>query len=1562
MKNVESFYPLSPMQQGMLFHSLFEPHTGMYIELFSVKLKGRLNLQVFEQTWQWVTERHSILRTAFLWEGLKEPVQVVQEKVKLPFQVIDWRHLPVSEQDRQLDQFTKDERLAGFDLAKAPLMRLALIQTGDEEFHFVWTHHHILLDGWSIPLLLGEVLTSYAAFNQGREPANEPTRPFRDYIVWLKRQDLKQSESYWRSRLAGFTAPTPLVVAQIDKSGLTSTPEFTEIEIYLPATSTLALQNFARQQGLTLNTLVQGAWAVLLSRYSGEDEVVFGTTVSGRPPDLPGSERMLGLFINTLPVRLAVPPEEKLLPWLKNVQAQQAEMRQYEYTPLAHIQGWSDVGRGVSLFDSILVFENFPLSGLGRDGTGGLEIEAGVSASHTNFPLTVVAAPGPQLSIKISYNRQLFDQDTIRRMLTHLQVILDGMAANPNIMLSHLPLLSAGERTQLLDEWNVRQKRFPETRCIHEWVEAQVERTPQASAVTFEGHSLSYAELNQRANALAFYLRSLGVGPESLVGIFMERNLDLIVAILGILKAGAAYVPLDPAYPVERLAFLVEDYSRAQLGVSSEPLRSVLISQAAMLASLPDTSAQVVCIDRDWQQIVAQAAQVNGDPSFTANPDSGAGPQNLAYVIYTSGSTGKPKGCMITHANVVRLFEATDDWYHFDENDVWTLFHSYAFDFSVWEIWGAFFYGGRLVIVPYMVSRSPDLFYKLLVDEEVTVLNQTPSAFRQLMRAEEAAGVSPDLKLRLVIFGGEALELQSLKPWFERHGDQRPLLVNMYGITETTVHVTYRPIYLQDLETAPGSVIGRAIPDLQVYILDQHFEPVPIGVPGELFVGGAGVARGYLNRPELTDQRFVKNLFERMGEERVYRSGDLARYLPNGDIEYLGRIDHQVKIRGFRIELGEIESVLVQHPQVREAVVLSREEERHKRLIAYIVPKVEHLAGQDGPGLQVAELRQFLSPILPDYMVPSAFVALESFPLTTNGKIDRKALLAVEVLEETKLATGRQYLPPQTPLEGRLADIWSSLLGVEKVGLLDNFFELGGDSILSIQFVSRAKQAGFPISYRQLFEHPVLKDLAAAISLGEILEHEQSLVTGPVPLTPVQSWFFEHHAAAPNHFNTSILFEVWQPLDVDLLKETLRRLLVHHDALRLAFHHSDGIWSQTNEEVREEIPFFEFDISQMAAGDQSAWIETKATELQGSFDLSRQPLLRIGYFFLGHQQPSRLLVTFHHLVTDGVSIRIFMEDFQTVYLQLLAGSQVSLPSKTTSYQTWARVLGEYSQSHELYHELSYWEAIHSSKTGGLPLDKPAGENTYGSTRDITLSLTTEDTRVLLHDLPMQTGARLQDALLAALLRWYRGLTGQQDLVIEMEGHGREQIPGTALEDADCTRTIGWFTSIFPFHLDWQTSENLQEELLEVRRKLEAIPNRGIGYGVLRYLTPDDSIHQKLRAASQPEINFNYLGLFDQLGSELPEAPPAGTGQPEDAGQQTPFRIAHESGGPEQDPNSPKSALIYLVAVVNGGQLGLRWLYSDQLHHSGTIQGWADSYLDQLKHIIQNIRELTLQKE
>ena len=1074
MKNVVDIYPLSPLQQGMLFHSLYAPESGIYSEQLGITFHVPLDVSAFQAAWQQVVERHTILRTAFIWEGLDEPLQVVRSRVTIPWEEQDLRGLSAIEQAAALHTFRQAEQTRGFVLSQAPLMRMALLRLSTDCYHFVWSHHHLLLDGWSFSLILDEVTAFYTALQQGYSFTLPQPRPYRDYIAWLQAQNVLEAEQFWRQHLAGFSAPTPLIEGSFARKERISEPEVAreEQELRLSHATSAALQTFARQHQLTLNVVLQGAWALLLSHYSGETDVVFGTTVSTRPAELPGVETMAGLLINTLPVRVSVPPDAGLLPWLKHLQTEQVEARQYDYSSLVQIQGWSAVPRGQPLFESLLVVENYPVrASTSNEGNLAIE-EISSSVEQSNYPLTLTITPDTALLLRAGYERRRFQRQTIARLLRHLETLLESIVTYPDRAVLELPLLPVEETQLLLHRWNQAIPPSRSTACLHLLLEQQVTRTPTSLALSCEGQTLTYAELNSKANQLARYLRSCGVGPDTLVGLCLERSLNLVVGLIAILKAGGAYLPLDPTYPRKRLAFMLADSGT-----------SLVITSSALLAEqdFEHEGVQAIDLERDWEMIAA---------SGTENVVNTTHPEHLAYVIYTSGSTGTPKGVAIPHATIVRLFTATADWFHFDERDVWTLFHSYAFDFSVWELWGALLYGGRLVVVPHWVSRSPDVFYQLLSTERVTVLNQTPSAFRQLLAAEDALLTPQPLALRYVIFGGEALDLPSLQPWIARHGDVHPRLINMYGITETTVHVTYRPLTQADVEAGQGSVIGGAIADVSLYILDARQRPTPIGVPGEIYVGGMGLARGYFRRPEVTAERFVPHLYSQTPGARLYRTGDLARYVPTGDIEYLGRIDSQVKIRGFRIELGEIEAALVQHPTVREAVVVTQEEAAHDtRLVAYIVPAhngTNH-SGDDQPQYAApdsAELRAYLKELLPEYMRPSAFVMLAAFPLTPHGKVDRRALPAPsQVRPETTVTP----VAPRNSVEETIASIWCEVLHLQHISVHDNFFDCGGHSLSATQVISHLHglfQVELPL--RTLFEAPTIALLAEAIILKEI--------------------------------------------------------------------------------------------------------------------------------------------------------------------------------------------------------------------------------------------------------------------------------------------------------------------------------------------------------------------------------------------------------------------------------------------------------------------------------------------
>ncbi|MCB8783758.1 non-ribosomal peptide synthetase [Planktothrix agardhii] len=1109
-------FPVSFAQQRLWILAQLEPDSPFYNMFKAVHLQGRINLEILERSLNEIIDRHEILRTNFQ-EVEATPVQVIAPHATLKISVIDLQGLSEQEQSEQLQLFATEDQLQPFDLTTGILLRVTFVQLKSESSALLLTMHHIISDGWSMGVLIKELSSLYQGFLLGHASVL-PKLPiqYADFTLWQRQWlqgenqgfiTIQNQINYWKQQLA---AAPPLLELPTDRPR-PSVQTFRGgcLSFQIDERLTASLKELSHKSATTLFMTLMAAYVTLLFRHSDQNDILIGTPIASR--NYQELEGLIGFFVNTLVMRTRLEGNPSFEELLKQVRSVCRNAYANQDVPFEQIIETLQIERSLShspLFQVMFVLQNVAMEEL---ETPGLKISP-LSLDNVNakfdFALQmweINTEKGNSLQGFWQYNIDLFDQDRIARMSGHFQTLLEAIVANPQEPIGTLSLLTERERHQLLVEWNDTDTAYPDKKCIHQLFEEQVERTPDAVAVVFENESLTYGELNNRANQLAHYLcQNYQIKPDTLVGICVERSLEMIIGILGILKAGAAYLPLDPEYPQERLSFMLED---SQV--------KVLVTQAKLVESIPEHQAQLVCLDTDWEKIAQ---------NITSNPENKSEPENLTYIIYTSGSTGKPKGVLVNHANVVRLFAATDSWYHFNCQDVWTLFHSYAFDFSVWEIWGALLYGGRLVIVPYLVTRSPESFYELLCQEKVTILNQTPTAFRQLIQAEASLkrDISPllrgvgkdsatdnDLSLRLVIFGGESLEINSLQPWFDRHGDQFPQLVNMYGITETTVHVTYRPLSMADVNST-ASVIGRPLPDLQVYLLDQYLQPVPVGVLGEMYVGGAGVTRGYLNRPELTTERFIPNPFDlpllpinrggtqagatlnklgTQGGAKLYKTGDLARYLPNGELEYLGRIDNQVKIRGFRIELGEIEALLASHPQIWETVVLVWDDKTgDKRLVAYIVPQPEIT-------ITIDEIRQFLKAKLPDYMVPNAFVILAALPLTANGKIDRRALPPPESGSEVS----DKYVAPRTPMEEILATIWSEVLKVEKVGINDNFFELGGHSLLATQLVAQIRdRLKIELPLRQLFNTATLAELAQGI---EQLKQQTStpIVTAILP-------------------------------------------------------------------------------------------------------------------------------------------------------------------------------------------------------------------------------------------------------------------------------------------------------------------------------------------------------------------------------------------------------------------------------------------------------------------------------
>ncbi|WP_223723683.1 non-ribosomal peptide synthase/polyketide synthase [Pseudomonas aeruginosa] len=1488
LARIEDIYPLSPMQHGMLFHSLYEQASGDYLNQLRVDVHG-LDPARFRAAWQAALDSHDILRAGFLWQGdLEQPLQVIHKHLELPFAEHDWRGREALAE--ALDELAASERRRGFELEQAPLLRLVLVRMDEERYHLVYTHHHILLDGWSSAQLLGEVLARYTG-----EQAERTGGRYRDYIAWLQAQDKRVSEAFWKEQLAELLEPTRLAQAVAAEREQVGSGQF---QRSLPPARTARLKTFAQRHAVTLNTLVQAAWSLLLQRYTGQDTVVFGATVAGRPAELAGIERQIGLFINTLPVVATPQPGMRLTDWLQEVQARSLALREQEHTPLFEIQRWA--GLGEALFDSLLVFENYPVAeALEKGSPGGVRFGPVSNHEQTNYPLTVALGVGDSLTLQYSYDRQAFSDAAVEQLDRHLLNLLEGFVDNAERTLVELSLLDAEERALIDSLWNRSESGFPASPLIHQRVAERARLAPDAPAVLFDDQVLSFAELDSRANRLAHALIARGVGPEVRVAIAMQRSAEIMIAFLAVLKSGGAYVPLDIEYPRERLLYMMQD-SRAHL----------LLTQNHLLDRLPiPDGLSCLCLDREqeWAGFPAH------DPEVALHGD------NLAYVIYTSGSTGMPKGVAVSHGPLAAHIVATGERYEMTPADCELHFMSFAFDGSH-EGWMHPLINGARVLIRDDSLWLPEQTYAQMHRHGVTVAVFPPVYLQQLAEHVERDGNPP--AARVYCFGGDAvaqasydLAWRALRPQY---------LFNGYGPTETVVTPLLWKARPDDPCGAAYMPIGTLLGNRSGYILDAQLNLLPVGVAGELYLGGEGVARGYLERPALTAERFVPDPFGAPGS-RLYRSGDLTRGRADGVVDYLGRVDHQVKIRGFRIELGEIEARLREQAAVREAVVVAQAGASGQQLVGYVVPHDPALA--EDVGAQAAcrdALRKALKERLPEYMLPAHLLFLACMPLTPNGKLDRKGLPKPSADQQQ-----RDYQAPRSEVERQLATIWAEVLKLEQVGLADNFFEIGGDSIISLQVVSRARQLGIHFTPKMLFEAQTIGALAPLAESGtQVLAIDQGPVTGVTPLLPIQQGFFAEKVAERHWWNQSVLLEAREPLDARLLEQALRGVLAHHDALRLSFTREAAGWTARHRGVEEGAAA----LLRVARVADLAALRALADEVQRSLDLADGPLLRalLATFDDGSQ---RLLLVIHHLVVDGVSWRILFEDLQTAYRQLLAGQTVELPAKTSAFRDWAERLQAFAGDGGLDGELAYWQGQLQGASSDLPCLDPQGDQSNRHARSVSCGLDAEATRQLLQEAPAAYRTQVNDLLLTALARVVCRWTGQVDALIQLEGHGREEL----FAEIDLTRTVGWFTSLFPLRLT--PAEGIAASIKGIKEQLRAVPNKGIGFGALRYLGSAAS-QAALAGLPMPRITFNYLGQFD--GSFTMD-------------EGALFVPAGERAGDDQSPDAPLANWLALNGRIYGGELRIDWSFSGERFETISIQRLADAYRDELLALIAHCR-------
>jgi amino acid adenylation domain-containing protein len=1263
-QGVERIAPLS-FAQSRLWFLENAALGGTFNLLYPFRLHGPLNVAALESSFRELVRRQASLRTRF-GESDGEPVQIAMPEAHLAWTFRDLAELKLDVDSLLVQEMVRDEATRPFDLRAAAPVRVALLKLGANTHALLFAVHHIVWDGWSWAVTGRELCELYAAFSAATQPSlPQLSIQYADYAQAQRERlagpTLEQRLDYWRQQLAG--APATLTLPTTGRSAfLPSAPGRTRI-VEVPEPLSGALRQLARRENVTLYVLLLSVFQALLSRWSGQDDIVVGTPVAGRTDS--ETLALVGFFVNLLAIRGNLrgdPPFDQLVRRVRDTVHGALAHQDLPFEKLVQALPRSIDAPTHPIFQVLFGFRNYPRGAFTLSGIAASEIPYADTRSEFDLSLTVAPAQNT-LRLEFQYSTAAFDEATIQRFIEHYCQMLEQVVARPQARLSQFEILTPDERHTLLGEDDQRC-RFEVSQTLHELFAAQAAETPDAVALVHENQQLTYRELDERSNQLAHYLVALGVGPEALVGLCLTRSLDLVVAILATLKAGGAYLPLDPENPPGRLRFLLEDAAPR-----------VFVTQQHLLEQLPQAGIPRICIDAEWPQIAKRPRE---SVRCNTHPDS------LAYVIYTSGSTGQPKGATITHRCVARLFAATAEPFDFGVSDVWTLFHSYAFDFSVWEMWGALLHGGRLIVVPSSIARSPEQFHELLSRQGVTVLNQTPGAFRQLCRVDRRT--PRPLSLRYVIFGGEALNFEELRPWISQHGDETPQLINMYGITETTVHVTYRRVLRQDVEHGTSSVIGWPISDLQGYVLGGSLELLPVGVAGELYLTGDGLARGYIKRGGLTGTRFIANPFGAPGS-RIYRTGDRVRYLPDGELEYLGRVDDQVKIRGYRVELGEIEAALTRHPGVGAAVATVGEDESgEKRVTAYVVAKNANAA----PG--AAELRDFLRRIVPPYMVPSAYLALTALPLTANGKVDRKLL----PVPGTGSYASREYEAPEGEIEQTVASIWRDLFHLEQVGRQDNFFALGGHSLMALNFVERLRERGLAIDITALFTSDSLADLAARVSRSQAdrsvvpdsriapgcerispamvpwagLDQDQldrivqqvpggaANVQDIYPLAPLQEGILFHHLTSP----TSDAYVLRWLLAFDTREQlysylaALQAMIDRHDILRTAI-----FWENVSQPVQVVWRSARLRVGDLGiiGGDAVHVLLERYDRGRNRLNLRRAPLMQVLTAVHGRTGRSLLLLFTHHLAVDHTTLDLLHEEMKAH----VEGRMDSLPAR-----------------------------------------------------------------------------------------------------------------------------------------------------------------------------------------------------------------------------------------------------------------------------------------------------------
>jgi amino acid adenylation domain-containing protein/non-ribosomal peptide synthase protein (TIGR01720 family) len=1554
--NTAKIYSLSPMQEGMLFHYLADTRRQAYLVQLVYLLEGHIDVPVFEESYERLVSKYDVSRTAFVYENVKQPRQVVLKQRNTQFHFHDITGSEDTDQyPEKVEEIKNRERERGFHLRSDLLLRFTLIKTHKNKYTLLLTYHHMILDGWSTNLLMKDFITIYSHLKTNTPWESRESYLYREYINWLEKQDMTSARDFWRDYLRGFDQVTRIQpqrhIIDIDNIEYKKQQYIIELNQELM----VKLSQLSHGCNVTLNNILQAVWCVILQRYTGAADIVFGNVISGRNIPLEGIDRIMGLFINTIPMRIMPQDRHTFDQIAKEIKENLLDIQQYGYLSLGEIQGYT-AAQGQAL-QHLYVYENYPIDQKIRSSDLaekiGFKIVNRSSDEHTNYHLDMMIIPREKLRICFQYNANVYSSSFVSRLAGHVLRVIDQVVLNPSLALPEIEIITAEEKQQLLLEFNNTDAHYPKEKTLHQLFAEQAEQTPDNIAVvgpltdmqvnyrSYMTHMtyISYGELNQKSQQLAHLLIERSVKPDTIVGVMLERSIDMIIGIFAILKAGGAYLPIDPEYPEERIRYM-----------------------------LKDSGAEILLKHNDFTPEAFNNRPKGTSPHLHLSP----APTNcLAYIIYTSGTTGKPKGVMVEHSAAVNTLAALQYKYPFEEQDVYLLKTSYVFDVSVTELFGWFLgkRGGKLAILEKGGEKDPKTIIDIVANAGVTHINFVPSMFNVFAEAINPQNIKKLSSLRYIFLAGEALLPPSVNRF--RNLNKQVTLENIYGPTEAAIYASW---YSLSLWSGHDNIpIGKPLPNVRLFILDKHKHLQVIGVPGELCIAGAGLARGYLNRPKLTADSFCLwrpggRLFEGTrglaplllngaGKNHmqpsshatmqlsphhsphspyspyspIYLTGDLARWLPDGNIEFLGRMDHQVKIRGFRIEPGEIETRLNQHLHIKESVVtIVDNESAEKSLCAYLVSEKK---------LTVTQLREYLEKKLPAYMVPSYFVQLENFPLTATGKLDRKALPKPGQTGVTQFP----YEPPQpgNDIQQKLVFVWQEVLKSEKIGINDNFFAIGGDSIKAIRIASRLSVHGYRLDINVLFKNPTIKQLwkhAGKISA----EIDQNPVLGDIAPTPIRQWFIQQDFIDKHHWNMAVMVFREEGFAVESLQKVFKRILEHHDLLRAVLS-PDGQTMVVTDIAAVDIPLevIHLELATDDTRELDKRIHWEANRIQAGIDLYRGPLIRLGLFKTLHGD--HLLIVIHHLVVDGISWRILLEDISIGYQQARTGKEIQFPAKTHSFKRWAEEINAYSRSKKLLREYDYWKEICANGITELSPTTKRDKRETGTLKDYyrySLELAEEESRLLLNDIHRAYNTEINDILLSALGLAVKDCFQVKKVMINLEGHGRERIA----QHIDISRTVGWFTSLFPVWLQVRENEGddechyLSEHIQHCKEYLRNIPNKGIGYGILRYISPlSDQDRESLEI--EPVITFNYMGQFDE------DLTAAG------------FKKSPYSTGNSRSLESHQPQQININGMVVNGKLTFTFSGDTNRFDCQQIEAFTQCFKGKLQKIIKHCREI-----